>query len=179
MEIFKDIPGYEGKYQVSNYGNVKSLSRKIKIKSGYRLSNERIMKLSYNKTYIQVQLGKNGRFHTVHRLVALTFIENNDTNKVVNHIDGNKKNNHLSNLEWVTRSENQIHAYKLGLQIPKGVSRETNKFNKKIKAYNENETLIFNSIISCVEHFKTSRTAIQRVVNGLRNHHRNYKFELL
>ena len=178
MEIFNDIPGYEGRYQVSNYGRVKSLSRLIKCRGGYRINNEKILKQK-DGDYLQVQLGHKGKFHTIHRLVAITFIKNNDIENVVNHIDGNKKNNHADNLEWVTRSQNQLHAYKLGLQIGKGIKGELNPNNKKIKAYNDCETLVFYSIQACTEYFKTSRTAIQRVIYGQRNHHRNFKFELL
>ena len=113
-EIWKDIQGYEGQYQVSNYGRIKSLSRKISNGTGYYISKEKILKGHVNtKGYIQVEL--QGKPLLVHRLVAEAFIENPYDKPQVNHIDGDKSNNMTTNLEWVTNGENQIHAYKNGL----------------------------------------------------------------
>lgn len=111
MEIWKDIKGYEGIYQVSNYGRVKSLN--------YNKTNrEGFMSFNNNGTgYLQVCLTKDKKYKKklVHRLVAKAFIEKPIDKNYINHIDGNKSNNHVENLEWVTRSENQKHAYANGL----------------------------------------------------------------
>lgn len=104
MEIWKDVKGYEGYYLVSDLGNVKRLHSKNNLKA---INN------GYN--YLSVSLSINGnvkRFY-IHRLVAMSFIENKENKEEVNHIDGNRKNNKLSNLEWVTRSENHYHRYKV------------------------------------------------------------------
>lgn len=115
-EIWKDIVGYEGKYQISNYARVKSLKRK-RPGDGYILK-ERLLKPGLMKVgYYSVALWKNCKqktFH-IHRLVAKYFIPNPKGKREVNHIDGNKTNNLLSNLEWVTPKENCRHAQKTGL----------------------------------------------------------------
>ena len=103
----KQIPSYEN-YKISEYGIVYSCYiHKIKRTSLHR------------QGYLMVGLTKDGieKKWLIHRLVALTHIDNPNGYRYVNHIDGDKKNNHISNLEWVTSSENQKHAYKNGLKI--------------------------------------------------------------
>lgn len=115
QEIWKDIPGYEGLYQVSNLGNVKSVH--------WNHSNEiRTIKPFNNNGYWRVVLYKD-RMHKkflVHVLVAKSFIPNPQNKPCVNHIDGNGHNNMISNLEWVTFSENTRHAIAHNLR-PAGV----------------------------------------------------------
>jgi len=108
-EIWKDIPGYEGYYQVSNIGRVKSLSRKVYNREGYHISKERILKQHSNKGgYRRTRLLKNGIFKTlfVHRLVALAFIPNPNKYPDINHKDENPSNNCVENLEWCTEKYN-------------------------------------------------------------------------
>ena len=101
MEIWKDIEGYEGKYQVSNYGNVKSLNYRRKGKERLLKSNQ------YTNGYLCVMLCNNTRKHySIHRLVADAFIHNPDNLPCVNHKDENKHNNHVDNLEWCTYEYN-------------------------------------------------------------------------
>lgn len=119
-EIWKDIKGYEGYYQVSNFGKVKSLDR-VQINSlGYkRKLIGRILKPSLRQGYPRIILAKDGdiKHINIHRLVAKHFVKNNniEENNCVNHIDGNKENNHCSNLEWITSLENSSHASRIGL----------------------------------------------------------------
>ena len=99
-EIWKDIKGYEGLYQVSNLGRVK------------RVATNRILKQAkHHGGYMLVRLSKNGKPHTctVHRLAAQAFIPNPENKPQVNHIDEDKTNNMIPNLEWVTAKENVNH----------------------------------------------------------------------
>jgi hypothetical protein len=116
-ELWKDIPEYEGYYRVSNFGNVKSLDRMSH--DGKRLKG---IILSFGKTkagYRQICLCKNGKtkWMMIHRIVAAVFIPNTNNYPEVNHIDENKGNNHVSNLEWCTRDYNNRYSnvYKKGL----------------------------------------------------------------
>lgn len=111
QEIWKDISGYEGFYQVSNLGRVKSLERNVNIKSSSKKLfpvKEKILTPSKNTRYCYVILRKNkmGHRHSVHRLVAETFIPNPFNLPEVNHKDENKRNNNVSNLEWCTPKYN-------------------------------------------------------------------------
>jgi hypothetical protein len=109
-EIWKDIKGYEGLYQVSSYGRVKSLCR---IDSNNHIVKEKYLKQKGGE-YPRVVLSKNGKIKQflTHRLVCIAFIPNIQQKKCVNHIDEDKKNNNVDNLEWVTYSENQNHGTK-------------------------------------------------------------------
>lgn len=109
----KDICGYEGIYKIDKNGNIFSIKANKFISPFFSKGRK-----GENK-YLRIQLRKDGKCkkYFVHRLVALLFISNNKSNEkiMVNHKDGNKTNNHFSNLEWVTPSENNIHAVKNGL----------------------------------------------------------------
>lgn len=129
IEIWKPINGYEY-YMISNFGRVKSLKRTIIRKDGKPLQfEERILRGSKDtKGYIQVELKMNGKrkLMFVHRLVAEAFIDNPQNKKQVNHKDGNKLNNRVENLEWVTCSENIHHAWENGLNRPNHGERHGN-----------------------------------------------------
>ncbi len=109
-EIWRDIEGYEGYYQVSNFGNIRSLDRVVKCRCGYRIAKGKNIITSYlNKSnYIQVDLSKNSKVKTftVHRLVAQAFIPNPNNLPCVNHKDENPSNNCVENLEWCTHKYN-------------------------------------------------------------------------
>lgn len=113
-EIWRDIPNYEGLYQVSDLGRIKSLPKK---RSGKFDNSELILKSINKDGYIVVNLWKNKKKKTlrVHRLVAKSFIPNPKNLKIINHIDGNRSNNSVNNLEWCTYSRNTQHAYDIGL----------------------------------------------------------------
>lgn len=111
-EIWKPIKGYEGLYEVSNLGEVRGVYKKIPYRDGFRNRQGKKLKQNNMKGYAQVKLqNKNQRkLYLVHRLVAEAFIPNPDNLPEVNHIDGNKQNNRVDNLEWCTRKENMIHS---------------------------------------------------------------------
>lgn len=139
VEIWKDIPNYVGLYQVSNLGNVKSLSRPIKQRYVYYISKEKLLTPKVNSGgYLWVKLCRTGeKSFAVHILVALAFIGERDPLNVVNHKDGNKLNNHLDNLEYCTHRENAHHYEKSVKSTSKyiGVSYDSNrkKWCSKIK----------------------------------------------
>lgn len=118
-EQWKDIIGYEGLYQISNKGCIKSLQRTVKNGRGYRIVREKLISIGTNEHgYKIVLLYKNNKQvpFRVHRLVAIHFIENRMGLPEVNHIDGNKANNVVENLEWVSSSKNKKHSYEIGLR---------------------------------------------------------------
>lgn len=121
---WRAIQGYEGYYEVSDSGLVRSLDRIIpEARFGQRRVRGRMMKLTVNSDrYMVVNLRKNGTTYVafVHRLVAQAFIPNPYHYPVVNHINGNKQNNEVSNLEWATYTENNIHALLNYLRQPRG-----------------------------------------------------------
>ena len=167
-EEWKDIDDFDG-YEVSNFGNVRGKDRLRKGKHGLRLTNGQPIKQVFNKKgYPEVRFRKNGT-HTrlVHRLVAKAFIPNCDNKSQVNHIDGNKLNNRADNLEWVSNSENQLHAYKLGLQPSRAGEN-----NSKAKITNKDVTLLkemYNSGKSANEISKImniSLSSIRQIIYG-------------
>ena len=123
MIIFKDIKGYEGLYQVSNHGEVKSLISK-------KILNPRKSPNGYYR--VALYSGKKPTNHSIHVLVANSFIENPNNKSQVNHRNGDKKDNRAENLEWVTPSENIKHAYKNNL-----ISNYKGQDNHRAKLTNE------------------------------------------
>ncbi|MEB8104322.1 NUMOD4 domain-containing protein [Mammaliicoccus sciuri] len=116
--IWKDIPGYEGLYEISDTGIVRSKPRETKRKDGIKYYRDaKIIKTYLSMGYKRLCLYKNGKQKQflVHRLVALTFINKEYGKDLINHKDANKLNNNAKNLEWCTYKENNQHARKLGL----------------------------------------------------------------
>lgn len=161
-EVWKDIKGYEGMYQVSSYGRVKSVNREIsQQKDGTYFSRKmksRILKTQIiNSGYELVNLSKNGirDARTVHRLVAEAFVQKENGRDDVNHIDGNKTNNLVDNIEWVSRSENVQHSYDHLTRKSKG---------KNVKCIDTGE--VFRSVAEAARKKKLSRVAISHSLNG-------------
>ena len=165
IEEWKDVNGYEEYYQVSNFGRVKGLNRYKKARNGsISKTKERIMaQTTTKKGYLKCKLSKENisKNIPVHRLVATSFLENIQNKPQINHIDGNKKNNNLNNLEWCTGKENVKHAIDkvLRKKIPKAIitmenAREIRKSNlsyfELIKIYGITKATIYD--------IKTNRT---------------------
>lgn len=173
MEIWKDIIGYEGLYQVSNLGNVKSLKKKSINRHGWiRILPELIMiqKIS-NNGYKRVGLVKNGHQKqiSVHRLVTIAFIENKNNKPCVNHKDGNKLNNNVDNLEWVTISENSLHSTRVlcKLHNTKGDKDSQSKCVYQISAIDGKVIMKFGSVREAERETGIDRAFIGKCANGI------------
>ena len=136
MEIWKDIKGYEGLYQVSNLGNVKSLNYR-KQKCAKNLTPK-----TNNKGYLWVELSRDGgrQCFLIHRLVGEAFIKNPYNFKVINHKDENPKNNRVENLEWCTQSGNMQYYYDRHIHVPRGAYKHAD--GRKILQFGKNGELI-------------------------------------
>lgn len=121
-EVWREVKGYEGYYEVSNFGRVRSLARVITDKNGRKLKVvPKMLSIIIGKVgYPVTSLTKNGKSKTctIHRIIAEAFIPNPENKRTVNHIDGDKTNNDLENLEWATHQENYRHAIRTGLFKP-------------------------------------------------------------
>lgn len=124
QEEWKDMPGYEGRYQVSDQGRVRSIpfrQRYVNWRTGtemFRLTTERVLsqqKINSGYLIVHLHLDNVREARLVHRIVAEVFLSADSDLPEVNHIDGCKQNNTASNLEWVTSSENKVHAIREGL----------------------------------------------------------------
>ena len=123
MEIWKDIPGYEGLYQASTLGRIRTCANKVTSNARYstRIWKSRIMKGRGDnpKTGKRVSLWRDGKpkDYLVARLVAMTFLGDPPTDFTVNHKDGNRLNNNIENIEWLSNGDNVRHAFATGLMI--------------------------------------------------------------
>ena len=169
-EIWKDIKVYEGKYQVSNLGNIKNLnhlnSKKIKI----------MCLKKHKKGYFQIELHKNNISKTflVHRLVAEAFIPNPNNYPIINHIDLNKNNNCVDNLEWCNQSQNMKHSY-----ILKSTTEKPRKLYKKIFQCDlENNIIKIWDNICEIKNIKNYHpTSIKQCCEGKRKQAYGYKWQ--
>jgi len=177
MERWKDIPNYEGIYQASNYGRIRTHKDKTTYteKRGIRKWKQRILKYkskSINPGY-RVSLWKGGNFKDllVARLVATTFLEDLiDTNMTVNHKDGNRLNNNIENIEWLTIGDNIRHAFETGLMA-------TNK-KIKLKDLNTNEEIILNSMAKASLYINKNPNYISGCIARNKYDNKEWKWEL-
>lgn len=138
-EIWKDIKDLQGLYQISNKGKIRSYF------NDFRILTPQVSKNGYLRIIVK------NKHYSIHRLVAETFIPNPQNKPEVNHKDGNKENNCVNNLEWVTRSENQIHSYRILKNIPsmKNHFKNNHVASKTIYQFDKHNNLIkkWDSII--------------------------------
>jgi len=172
-ERWKDVVEYEGFYQVSSLGRVRSVDRKIKHKnnSHFNLYKGKVLRQGYSHGYMSCVLTKNSKKRTVrvHRLVTIAFIPNLEDKPMVNHINGIKDDNKVSNLEWCTDSENKLHAYSTGLCSPR-ISKKYNtgcrKLTKKqVIEIRYNYNIKKETFKDIGERYNVSRFAISDVIN--------------
>jgi len=167
VEIWKPVVGYEGLYEVSSMGRVKSLKRNTAI--------DRILKPHNTKKYFQVCLCKNGiiAYKTVHRLVAEAFIPNPDNLPEVNHKDENKLNNEISNLEWISRIGNLTYGTRL--------QRIGRAKAKAVKAFDAEGVLVgeYTSINEAAEATGLAPINISRCCRGIYKRSGGYKWQYI
>ena len=172
QEVFKPIKNYEQYYEVSNMGRIKSLPKRWSV----GVKKETILKAGHRKNgydFVVLCVNKIKVYATIHRIVAKHFCENPNSYQIVNHLNGNKRDNRAINLEWTTQSGNVIHAFKTGLK--NGMKGEAHH-NTKVKTsdileirnmYKESNLSQFNIGIK----FGLSQSQIGRIINNKRWSH--------
>jgi hypothetical protein len=196
MEVWKDVPGYEGLYQASNIGRIKSLVKW----DGNHWTKEKIMSFHKDKKgYIKSSLSKDGKHKTiyVHQIICKTFIPSIENKPHINHKDGNKQDNSVNNLEWCTQQENNIHRFKvLGYKISDETKKKmslrmrgknnpmygTNRsginaptYKGKIICLNNNK--IYDICSDACKDLNISASAISNVLNNKRKQSKGYIFK--
>lgn len=171
-EIWKNIDGYDGNYQISNYGNVRSMDRIVHGRNDY-FQNGKILKNANDGRYDFVRISYNGKnkTHYIHRLVAEYFIPNNNNYPCVNHKDENKQNNYVDNLEWCTQKYNVNYgernnkiSQKLGTKVARIKNGEIDKvYNTQAEA--KKDGFLQSQISKCC--------------NGLLKTHRGYEWKFI
>lgn len=176
---WRPVQGFEGIYEISNYGEVKSLERKFTRGKGNYSRKEKILKNSSDKDgYPYVVLLKNKIRKTVkvHRLVAIAFLENNSLKEQVNHKDGIKSNPRADNLEWCTQSENQIHSYRVLKNKPNNANMgKFGKYASRAKPiyqmdFNDNIIKEWDCAIDASKDLKISMSSISSCAGGNKNY---------
>jgi len=169
IEIWKSIKGFEGLYEISNQGRIKSLPKTV---TGGRYNcprrfGEKILKPDGTR-YLMIPLSKNGIKYPllVHRLVCFAFHPNPENKPQVNHKDGDKKNNNDWNVEWATNSENQLHAFKNNLQVRRNFT-DKERLDMSILRRGENSpTAKVNSeIVLAIRESKLTQLELSKIYN--------------
>ena len=182
-EVWKQVSDFEGLYEVSNEGRI----RKVRFINNH-VDKEKVFLVTpqdNGRGYLKVSLYKNGQQtqRLVHRVVADAFLDRDPNRDFVNHIDGNKRNNRADNLEWCTRSENMLHAYKSGLLVPaaKGRFGKDSRKAKKVEMLDDsgNVLMTFGSMIDGARFFgKSCCGEISSCCNGHRKKAHGYRWRI-
>lgn len=165
-ELWKDIEGYEGTYQVSNLGMVKSLDR---LTTDNRRLKGKLLAKTNSKGYIKVTLTNKNKSDNrdIHRLVAQAFIPNPENKPQVNHIDEDKTNNIVYNLEWVTAKENMNH----------GTCRKRSSLKQSIKIVCVTTGKVYNSIADASRDLNLNSGTISKIINGKMKQTKGFTFK--
>lgn len=169
-EVWKPVPGFEDNYEVSNFGRIRnSATKKVLVvtpdKRGYVAA-----RLSVHNVKYSIKM---------HRAVAIAFIPNPNGKPQVNHIDGNKSNNNVENLEWVTNGENQKHAFKMGLNRVTGKAGRQKIPVAKIDTKTGNIIETYKSINDAARANNTYGQNIRKALLGMRKTVANYKWKVV
>lgn len=168
-ERWVNIAGYEGHYMVSDHGRVKSLCRKVNHRGRQITLPEKIKVLQMGTTgyyVLRLSLNTNDKNCKVHQLVAKAFISNEHNHPFINHKDGNKLNNHYSNLEWCTPLHNNLHALRMGLKVMRsGVDVNTVVLTpEQVKQIRASKGLLAERVIAKI--YNCSKGAIHGILSG-------------
>jgi hypothetical protein len=185
LEEWRDIKGYEGEYQISNIGRYRSLDRVIEYSNGnlVKYKGKILSPFTKKNGYLQATLNRkseNKKFY-IHRLVAIAFIPNDDpiNKRTINHIDENKQNNDVSNLEWATYSQNLRHN---DLHLRKKLNTDFVEMGKKRKIpiiatnVETGETIYFKGAIDAEREMGFSHQHVSKVCKGKLKSHKGYIF---
>jgi len=167
IEVWKDVKDYEGHYQISSFGRVKSMSRLRHTRDGnYAPLHEKILKEKTNKhgyKVLHLRWDDKECWPSVHRLVASAFISNTEDKPTVNHKDCNKTNNNVSNLEWSTYSEQMVHAVHNELVEVRGNPKYSPDFKQEVFNYFKAHNC---SLMDIVLRFNISERTAGRITKG-------------
>ena len=157
QEIWKPIKGFEDRYEISNYGNVKTLTREVVEHRRTYIRKGKILNKYYNPDgYYAIKLYKGDatfKNTTAHRLVAETFLENPNNYLEINHKDGDPSNNYIENIEWCSKEQNVKHAYDTGLKNPDNYKGESCTFSK----------LNTEQVLAIREEYSTGTTSLSKL----------------
>jgi hypothetical protein len=182
-EYWLPVKGLEGAYEVSNLGSVRSLPRETKYKDGRvgyhkgRILSQTITPKGYHKVYPTLK-GKKREFQ-VHRLVAETFIHNPDRLPQVNHKNGDKSKNDISNLEWVTNLQNALHANENHLKDTARQAKPVAQYTKAKTAKERKLIAVYRSAYSAAQNVSGDNHKILLVCHGERKSHKGYDWEFI
>lgn len=178
MEIWKDIYGYEGVYQVSNIGRVKRIGSINRVFKGEKLLKPQ----KCSNEYLFVGLSnKKIKYFLIHRLVAIAFLENKENKRCVNHKNGIRTDNRVENLEWVTHSENNIHAIRIikTMKPPPSVGIKGGDNNRSKKVLCINSGVVYESAGDAARKLNLYQGNISRVCRGVDKQYKKMIFKYL
>jgi hypothetical protein len=187
-EEWRDVVGYEGYYQVSNLGRVRSVDREFVNRVGYhRVLRGKILKQVFNNKYYRVHLSKDNHAvcKIVHRLVAEAFIPRIEGKDYVDHINADTKDNRAENLRWVTMAENNQHIHELGHFNKELASQRMRERNAKNgtpippKRVIRNDGVVFDSICAAAKASGAWMGNVSKVAHGLISQPNGYSFRFI